>query len=324
MYKKKEISYFILLIALLLFMLISTFGILAGKEFHLLKTLFIFIFNLPLCLLMAWLDLQVVNWLNKKNKKTYSRYLLEFLFTVLMLFPILFIGIGLNQVFHVYGYLYPWKIIIFAPMILSNCMFFLLIEAFTTQERLAKMAEERAMFQFEALKNQINPHFLFNSLNVLSSLTYESADTANAFTKKLAQVYRYLLDTQKQQTVSVTDEMTFVDNYIYLERIRYQHFLQIEISGRDRIKDQRTIPTSIQMLVENAIKHNKATNVSPLHIQLEIDDTGIRVSNNIQLRDHISSHGIGLRNLGKQLMYYGKNLIVDNDGRNFTVTVPWI
>lgn len=322
-YKKRNI-YLTFATALFLFMLINTFSILRGNEYDVKKVFYIFTSNLPACILITWVDVKIVKWLTHKNIKTAYRFLIEFILSIAMVFIAFIIMGAINYFLQIYETFNPGKLSYLAPMILSNCMFLTIVEAFVGQERLSKMTSERAMFQFEALKNQINPHFLFNSLNVLSSLIYESPDLANAFTKKLAQVYRYLLDTQKQATVSAIDEMMFVDSYIYLERIRFKQNLVIEITNREHLSTQCVIPASVQMLIENAIKHNIATTANPLRINIVILDDCIRVNNNIQLRTSVSKSGIGLKNLQNQYAYYGKIVEIITHNGHFIVKLPYV
>lgn len=174
-----------------------------------------------------------------------------------------------------------------------------------------------------ALKAQINQHFLFNSLNVLSSLTYQSPEMANRFTKKLAQVYRYLLDSAKERAVPLRDEVAFTQNYIYLQQIRHQNGLTVDSDLEESDLGQRlVIPTSLQMAIENAIKHNVVSSRAPLQISIQDMGNIIRIENNIQLKDHVESHGIGLQNLNRQLSYFNLALNIHNDGKVYRIDIP--
>ena len=201
-----------------------------------------------------------------------------------------------------------------------------------SQQRLSCMEKEKMRYQFEALKNQVNPHFLFNSLNVLASLAYQDADKTNLFTKKLAEVYRYQLKTSDHQTVSLEEELRFTKAFLYLEEIRFGNALQViiddaadETDAADGKKSARVIPASLQMLVENAIKHNIATTSSPLVIHISISGKSIIVSNNLQLRPYVGSkNGIGLANLRNQYALHDEHLKIQKNEKEFIVELPYI
>lgn len=191
-------------------------------------------------------------------------------------------------------------------------------------QRLAMAENEKIKYQFEALKQQVNPHFLFNSLNVLASLTYESPELANKFVKKLSVVYRYILTTSQNPTVNLSDEMRFVSTYLYLEKMRHENSLLVDIKEMPNNGTRQIIPVSIQMLIENALKHNTATPDKPLTILIEEGETGVTVSNNIQRRNNINNTGVGLRNLRKQYELHNQQIIISEHNNNFTVFLPFI
>lgn len=205
-----------------------------------------------------------------------------------------------------------------------NWLVVLQLEIFYYNLKQKELQKEKSLYQFEALKNQINPHFLFNCMNALASLTYQDANKANRFAKKLSSVYRYLLLTQESQTVTLDEELRFVSSYAYLEQIRYDDALQVEISVDKKEIHKRVIPVSVQMLVENAIKHNICTPQSPLFIRIVGNKTGITVTNNMQLRDCVTRTGIGLDNIKRQYALYGSNVSICKSKGEFSVTLPFI
>ena len=126
-----------------------------------------------------------------------------------------------------------------------------------------KLQKESIAARYESLKNQVNPHFLFNSLNVLTNLVYEDQDKAVKFIKKLSEVYRYVLDTRDKEVVTLEEELQFLESYIYLQKIRFGQKIRIDISlnkGHGNVA-----PLALQMLIENAIKHNVVSEEDPLH-----------------------------------------------------------
>ena len=182
--------------------------------------------------------------------------------------------------------------------------------------------KEKALYQLYALKTQVNPHFLFNSLNVLASLTYESPELANKFVKKLSAVYRYILTTSQNPTVNLSDEMRFASTYLYLEKMRHGDSLLVDIRETPNMGTRQIIPVSVQMLIENALKHNTATPDKPLTILIEEGVNGVTVSNNIQRRNNVNNTGVGLKNLRKQYELHHLQIIISENDNRFTVFLP--
>ena len=161
-----------------------------------------------------------------------------------------------------------------------------------------RLEKENMASKFEALKNQVNPHFLFNSLNTLSSLIYSDTAKAEIFIDEFASIYRYILDNQDRLVVTLNEEIDFIKSFFYLLKIRFGEGLvhSIHIEG-DKLKS--CLPTlSLQLLVENAIKHNIVTKERPLEVSISTDDTSVIIKNNLQQRqEDLESTGIGLENL---------------------------
>lgn len=182
--------------------------------------------------------------------------------------------------------------------------FFLFARAFLQNWRRAavdaeKLKREQMTTKYESLKNQVNPHFLFNSLNALTNLVYENPDTAAHFIRKLSQVYRYVLDTQSQEVVPLETELSFVNSYLFLQKIRFDEKLKVnfEVSGYEK---RMITPIAVQMLLENAIKHNTVAEEEPLTIDVYVeDDNTLVVKNNLQKKNIPTeeSSGMGLANI---------------------------
>lgn len=188
-------------------------------------------------------------------------------------------------------------------------------------EQLKKISIES---QFEALRNQINPHFLFNSFNVLSSLVYKDADTSSKFIGQLSNVYRYLLYNQDKKIVAVKDELEFIQSYLFLIKIRFEENIVIE-NKVDCINDSNFVaPAVLQMLIENAIKHNVVSKKNPLHIKLFCADGFIVVQNNLQEKQvKESSTYIGLKNIqARYRLLTDKEVRIEKSKLLFTVSVP--
>jgi LytS/YehU family sensor histidine kinase len=173
------------------------------------------------------------------------------------------------------------------------------------------------------LKNQINPHFLFNSLNTLSSLVSTQPEIAEKFINRLSSIYRYILEKSSMDRVSLEAELSFIRDYFYLHKIRGDEKIQLEIKIDDPARYE-ILPISLQGLVENAIKHNKATREDPLKIIIYIDGQYIVVKNNLQkMATQITSTGTGLKNLSERVkLVSGRDLIIEESINHFLVKLP--
>jgi hypothetical protein len=161
-----------------------------------------------------------------------------------------------------------------------------------------RVLKESAQVRFDALKNQLNPHFLFNSLASLNSLIYENQELASLFVQQLSRVYRYVLQSKDKELVSVAVEMDFIQNYISLLKTRHNGALEIDLDVPKDKLDAQIVPVTLQIMIENAIKHNSTTVESPLRIRIYTEGENLVVCNNLQRRlrvDH--SNKMGLANL---------------------------
>jgi sensor histidine kinase YesM len=192
-------------------------------------------------------------------------------------------------------------------------------------KREQKLREENLIFQNETLKNQVNPHFLFNSLNTLSALIVTQPEVAEEFTTRLSAIYRYILENTSRDRVPLSVELSFIRNYFFLHKIRDNGKIQMEINVNENEKYE-ILPVSLQVLVENAIKHNKATRESPLMISIFIENTHIIVKNNLQrMALQLPSTHIGLKNLAQRIsLTFGKILIIEETADEFIVKIPLI
>jgi len=180
--------------------------------------------------------------------------------------------------------------------------------------------------QYESLKNQVNPHFLFNSLNVLSTLVYKDQDLAARFIKQLSTVYRYVLDTQEKEVVPFQTELDALESYVFLLKIRFGESLHMSID-LPNMEDKFIAPLTLQMLVENAVKHNVVSKESPLHIRIwQSDDATIQVENNLQKKSNRqSSIGVGLPNIKKRYQFLtNRNIEIHEEQGHYAVHIPII
>ncbi len=195
-------------------------------------------------------------------------------------------------------------------------------EAAVNEERLKK---ESMAHQYKALRNQVNPHFLFNSLNTLSTLVYKDQDQAAQFIKELSEVYRYILEHKDSEVVDITTELDFIEKYVYLQKIRHAQSLVVKLEGQNN-NGFKVIPMSIQMLIENAIKHNVISTESPLIVEIYRKDGYIIVKNNLQRKTTVKdSAGIGLDNLKRRYEFItDKEFIIEETEKEYIVKVPII
>jgi len=161
-----------------------------------------------------------------------------------------------------------------------------------------RLQKESLRTQYEALKAQVNPHFLFNSLNTLSSLVHADPDLAEEFIDEFARFYRYILEIKDKNLVSLREELSMMDSYVYLQKIRFGDTLQVENRIDNSFLDHLLPPLTLQILAENAIKHNALSPEYPLLISLEIKNGFLLMKNNLhQRQEEIKSTGLGLLNL---------------------------
>ncbi len=188
-----------------------------------------------------------------------------------------------------------------------------------------RMKTERMAGQYQSLKDQLNPHFLFNSLNVLSSLIYENPDQANDFVVRLAKIYRYVLDVQDERLVDLSRELAFSRSYLELQKLRFGEKLVYEI-GPFHENGKQLPPLSLQLLLENAVKHNSATREEPLRIRIFEEVGRIVVENNVRPRlQPEQESGIGLENIRQRLTYLTeKSMEVLSGNGDFKVSIPLI
>ena len=186
-----------------------------------------------------------------------------------------------------------------------------------------KLRTEMMAYRYEALRNQINPHFLFNSFNVLSDLVYADQAMAVKFINQLSDLFRYVLDSRDKELVSLKDELEFMNSYIYLLKTRFEDKLVLEIEI-EAAADELIVPMTLQLLVENAVKHNEVSEAFPLHIHIRRNETYLEVENTLRIKKvGEDSKNTGLKNIIQQFSYFTERPIdvIDSDGK-FLVRVP--
>lgn len=187
-----------------------------------------------------------------------------------------------------------------------------------------KIIAGTANAKFESLKNQIDPHFLFNSLNVLSSLIEENPDNAQRFTISLSKIYRYVLEQKDKELVSVEEELAFAKTYMNLLKMRFENSLFYELPTTAINSDAKVVPLSLQLLLENTVKHNVVSEQRPLHIRIYVEGDYLAVQNDYQKKEVLQERqGVGLQNIVNRygIITNRKVLIIQNE-KTFTVKIP--
>ncbi|MBF4465478.1 2TM domain-containing protein [Flavobacterium sp. LC2016-12] len=187
-----------------------------------------------------------------------------------------------------------------------------------------KIIAGTANAKFESLKNQIDPHFLFNSLNVLSSLIEENPDNAQRFTTSLSKIYRYVLEQKDKELVSVEDELSFAKTYMNLLKMRFENSLFYELPTTAINPEARVVPLSLQLLLENTVKHNVVSEQKPLHIRIFIDGDYLAIQNDFQKKEVLQDRqGVGLQNIVNRYgIITNRKVLIEQNEETFTVKIP--
>jgi sensor histidine kinase YesM len=267
-------------------------------------------------------------------KHTTKRVLFQFLYTTI-------ICVGLSVLLTYYfdmtrfwGASLSWKDYVYQATVM---MFFVYIESIIyettfyfskwrqTVMETEQLKKSNLQSQLESLKNQVSPHFLFNSLNTLSSLIEEDAQQAIKFVNELSRVYRYLLQSNEKELSTLKDELDFLHAYYFLLKTRFSEGIQLQTNIDDTVMGYLIPPLTLQILVENAVKHNIVSQSRPLLIEIELtNDNRIIVKNNLQRKTlNVESNGMGLSNISAKFRLLNQPPIdIKDDDKEFTVTIP--
>jgi two-component system, LytTR family, sensor kinase len=193
-------------------------------------------------------------------------------------------------------------------------------------EETENLKRENLNAQLDALRTQVNPHFLFNNLNTLVSLIPENPKQATDFVQQLSKLYRHILEVKDEQSIPLEDELKVLKAYAFLLQTRFGSNLEVNIDVPAEKLHKKIVPLSLQLLMENAIKHNIISSDKPLHINIFSDNGSLVVDNNLQVKQHVpESTGIGLDNIrNRYKLLSEKPVHVAATGNHFTVTIPLI
>ena len=270
---------------------------------------------------------------NDVRKRLWFQSILMFVFTVATNMTL---GQVADSVFSKdHGALTPTDIIIHSnsAAIFCTIMIIAIYESIYFMNELRKSVEEKEMLkreslnaQLNALRTQVNPHFLFNNLNTLSSIIPENPKQAVEFVQQLSKVYRHILEVENEKSIPLKDELDVLRAYAFLLQTRFGNNIDITIDVPKEKMSKRIVPLSLQILMENAIKHNIVSTDKPLKVNVFAENGNLLVRNNLQKRNQINeSTGIGLDNIRNRCKLLGNGEVkVTESGTSFTVSIPLI
>lgn len=200
-----------------------------------------------------------------------------------------------------------------------------ILESMKLQKESAALQQQNNIARYVALQNQLNPHFLFNSLNTLiAEIAYDPKNAVN-FTRNLSDVYRYVLQSQNKILISLDEELTFMQSYIFLHQVRLGNCIEIVNKIPDNLRECKLPPLTLQLLAENVIKHNSITANKPMTIKMEIEGSRLIMTNNVNPKINKTISGTGLKNLyDRYMLITNKEVETSNTDGLFTVKIPLI
>ena len=256
------------------------------------------LYTVPVVLLIDYVNFIVISGHNI-DRFFSGRYLWQHVFYIILSF-------GVSAFIHARGFMIQWK----------NSV----KQESTKQEIVAKTETAK----FESLKNQLDPHFLFNSLNVLTSLIGENPQQAERFTTKLSKVYRYVLEQRNKDLVPIEEELKFAKTYMELLGMRFEEAVQFNIPDNISNNELKIVPLSLQLLLENAVKHNVVSTSKPLTINIYEEGSYLMITNNVNPKEAIGkSTKIGLQNIADRYgLITDKGVKIENNNKLFRVSLP--
>jgi two-component system, LytTR family, sensor kinase len=219
-------------------------------------------------------------------------------------------------------------ILVYSLLIIINLaeLGFYLNEKFrSSMAEVERFRKENAEYQFEMLKLQLNPHFLFNSLNTLSSLVHNDPVKAAEFIRRLSDVYRYVLENRNKELVSLREEMEFIHSFSYLQGLRFQGMIDFRFEIGEELLDRKIAPMTLQLLIENAVKHNIVSSKQPLDIVISAENDNLIIKNNLQFKEELSGTGVGLKNISSRYAFLtDRKVEIIKEDNLFKVIIPLI
>ena len=274
------------------------------------------------------------DWVTQTNKRVWIGIIATVAYTVpaiLIIHYVLFIkiqGRNFDAFFNermIYMHLF-WMLFSFAISAFLHARGFMIewkksVSQESTQQQIVAKTESA---KFETLKSQIDPHFLFNSLNVLTSLISENPLQAERFTTKLSKVYRYVLEQRNKELIPIEEELKFARTYMELLQMRFEDALEFQVPETVSNSELKIVPLSLQLLLENAVKHNVVSSKTPLKISIFEDENYLKVQNNANPKEALGKGTkVGLQNIADRYGLISKEHVkIDHNSQTFTVSLP--
>jgi len=267
-------------------------------------------------------------WLKNPSKRLVLTVVVQVFIVLLVLLVVqisflLLYGRNLDELFGEFstGFIWAVSITIIGISIANGILFFKNWRQSALNEEILK--REKLGIEYEALRNQVNPHFLFNSLTALTTLVHQDADKAEAFIRKFSDVFRYILENRNLEVISLKEELQLIENMAYLYQYRHGENLNIELE-LDPSEEKYILPMALQMLLENALKHNVISEASPLKVRIFEERGCIVVWNKLQLKDSVSdSNLVGLDNIRLRYSYLCERKVeIEKKDDYFQVRIP--
>jgi two-component system LytT family sensor kinase len=274
-----------------------------------------------------------INYFNKKfwKNKIVIRFVLEFIYAILVINIILFIAQNIiAQKMSLYTFIVTnFQHISFFTTTLQGLFIMLIMETISLYDKKKNSELEQERFKYYLLKSQLNPHFLFNSLNILSAMCYTSKPKQTvSYISKLADVYRYILANNEKDIIPLSQELDFIYLYIDILRVRYSNNLILVVDIDNKNNEKNILFMSLELLVENAVKHNIISDDKPLTINISTKKDFVVIANNINQKDNQKESnrvGLGLINLNQRYnIIANKDIVVEKKDDLFTVKIPLI
>ncbi len=327
-----------ILLTTAIFLLIQVLNLVMGNEVTIDKNLFIsFGFTAGYTMSLYLLNTLIFSYLDAifperfVKKRIFLGFILSFITSLLVVFMMHFIEtvIYAKHTLQYFlenekpvNYIFTVTITLFITLSLYAIHFYKAYQENKVKEQ--KIIAGTASAKYESLKNQIDPHFLFNSLNVLSSLIEENPENAQRFTTSLSKVYRYVLEQKDKDLVSVEEELAFAKTYMNLLKMRFENSLTYEIPIGQLNPEFKVVPLSLQLLLENTVKHNVVSEQKPLHIKIYIENEFLVIKNNLQKKEVLQDRkGVGLQNIvDRYALISKKKMIIEQSENSFKVKLP--
>ncbi len=291
-------------------------------------------YGLPLCFVNGWFLTRLDRYIKWESSPIYRIWvgiigcILVTMVTLIILNYILWVRIDGNElrVLYDYGNRQFYAIALFITVIVSSVLH--AVSFYSEVQKQKKMnqrlREEKIISELNALRAHLDPHFLFNSFNVLSGLIDEDKNQAQDFLSGLSTIYRYILDSREEELRSIKDELTFAKKYLNLHLARFENSISLEVDIPEKYHHLQVPSLSLQLLLENAIKHNAFDEESPLVITIKVEEDMLVVENNKKSRTTLYENGgLGLKNIQDRYLLLGKRKMTIRDTlKSFTVNLP--